>query len=284
MDFKISVNVADIAEKLNKNIDEAVRYLHDGIHKIVISTHAFILKKAESELSGFMLKSYLGPNGEYLRWHQISDGIWVVELDERANWIESGRPATSMATPEWLLKPNKSKTAKDGSRYRPIPFVHTVPNSINHLSGTEKILTQAIKTHLKQNKISLRTPVTDPSGAPRLGVIQKLHIPDLDRKMAHLYSRPRTPEEAALTGLKPHNGIFYLKNAILVQRAVKRGSKTSIKKEVVVFRTVSSKHLLEHRWVYPEVKPFNAFEAAYEWAQKQVESLIDQIDTVLKDS
>jgi hypothetical protein len=278
MKFNISVNADEIAQKIGQTADVISDRLERATKNLSLQARDYIQSKAEEKLNEYQKTQYL----EHLYWKEISPGIWVVELDPKVAYLEDGRPARSMATEYWLLKPGKTKTAKDGSKYRAIPFTRSAKPNIAKLSGPEKTLGQMIKAELSHRKLGGNKIIKDDLGNPKLGVVAKLDIPDPGHGFPGLHSRPRSAADAALSGLKPHSGVFYLKNAVLIQREIKRGKKTSIKKEVVVFRTVSSKHFLEGRWMAPEIKGLNAFPDAVDWSKKQLENVIAEIDRELK--
>jgi hypothetical protein len=292
--FKISVNIEEVTSKLNQTQEAIENVLKPAIESVSIATHAFILNKANTELSGFKREMFLGL-GQYakkasgqsskdervdstaknVRWIKISNNMWVVEIDESAKWIEEGRPETSMATDQWLLKPGKAKIAKDGSTYRSIPFKQT--EGKKDAPGAKPLFAELVKRAAKRQNVSLTKPEIGLDGKPKIGIVAKLDIsPTMTRSESPvLYSKPRTLEEAMATGLQPHGGIFKLKGAVVTQKLNKKGKPV---KETVVFRTVSSKHKNESRWMYPQVQAFNAIPAAHKWAEEQINAIIKQIE------
>lgn len=295
--FDITVDVSQLAEKINKTKESVEQKIVPAIERLSISTHAFIINKANNELDDFKRKFFLGL-GEYgkkttktsnsapgvdesaknVRWSKVANGIWVVEIDEKAAWIEQGRQPTSMATEDWLLKPGKVKIAKDGSTYRSIPFKISENGKAD--PNTKPAYAAIVKSAMKEQGISTKKIEKNEDGTPKLGIIHKLDIKGPAGGWAQypeMHSRPRTAEEAAKSGLKPHAGIYHLKGAVVIQR-MKSGKNPKVVKETVVFRTVSSKHQLENRWMYPEVKPFNALPAAYKYAQEQLDKIIKAIE------
>lgn len=292
--FKISVNIDEVASKLDQAKDAIEKVLKPAVESVSIATHAFIINKANTELTGFKREWFLGL-GKYgktassqsskdervdgtaknVRWIKVSSNIWVVEIDESAKWIEEGRDETSMATEQWLLKPGKAKRAKDGSLYRSIPFKQT--EGKKDAAGAKPLFAELVRKAAKRQGISLTKPDLGPDGKPIVGIVAKLNIshPMTQSQVPSLYSKPRTLEEAMATGLKPHGGILKVKGAVVTQRVNKKGKAV---KETVVFRTVSSKHQNEHRWMYPRVEPLNSIPAAKEWAENQINAIIKQIE------
>lgn len=303
-EFKVNIDVQQIADSLNKTREVIEEKVTKAVEALSVSAHAFIVNKANTELGDFKRKFFLG-QGEYgkkttekstsdpridqtaknVRWVKVANGLWVVEIDEKAAWIEEGRPATSMATEEWLLKPGAKgvKRAKDGSLYRSIPFKQTEGNK--PAPGVKPAYESIIKSAMKKQGIHKTKIEKDESGQAKLGILHKLKIEGPEggwMQYPSMHSKPRTAEEAAQTGLKPHEGIFHLKGAVVVQREKtgKKGGK-KIVKETVVFRTVSTKHQLENRWMYPEVKPFGAIPAAHQWALQQWTNVLKSLEEEL---
>ncbi len=205
--------------------------------------------------------------------------MWVVEIDESVQWIEEGRAATSMATDKWLLNPNSPgvKTAKDGSKYRVIPFTHKGKGSTK---GNSPEITSMINKELKSKGISLNKIERDDDNKPKLGIIHKL---DFNQKRStypeKFFSEPRNHVKAKQLGLGPTHGTHFLKNAVVIQREVKGPTgRTKISKDVVTFRVVSSKHEAEGKWMYPRVEPLNSIPEAYKWAENEWASIVNLLE------
>lgn len=294
--FHFIINIDEIADKISLASNVIESRVKTAVEALSVSVHAFIINRASSELSGFKKDFFLGTgehakketqkstphpgvdqSARHVRWVKVADSLWVVELDEKVAWIEQGRSPVSMATEDWLLKPGSKglKTAKDGSKYKAIPFTHT--RGGKDLNTDKPALASIINKAFKAQKIPLKKIEKDSSGNPKLGVIHKLqiNIPEGGHaSMPGIFSRPRSPEEAAATGLKAHGGIHYLKDAVVIQR---KNPKGKVVKEAVTFRIVSSKHQAENRWMYPAVKPFGAIPAAYQYAQEEWAQILPKL-------
>lgn len=293
--FRLKINVSDVADKLRLAREVAEEKVTNAVESLSVFTHAFIINKANETFkdSKFKREYYLGlgtyakdsqkestsdqridNKAKNVRWIKIEDGIWMIELDEKAEWLEEGREPTFMG--EWLLKPGADgvKTAKDGSRYRAIPFKQM--NGRKPAEDTKPLFAELIKKQAKRQGISLTKIEKNEDKSPKLGILHKLNMtPTMPQELSPgLYSKPRDEEEARETGLAPHGGIYKLKGAVVVQRKTKKGK---IKKETVVFRVISTKHK-GHRWMYPKVSPANIFPQAYDWALKKWEKMIEDIE------
>jgi len=88
-------------------------------------------------------------------------------------------------------------------------------------------------------------------------------------------SEGRTKEESEQFGLPEYEGSHYLSGGVVVQRPNKKGK---VKKEVITFRVVSSKHEQEGRWLYPAVEPLNSIPAAYEYANAEWDKIIKSLE------
>lgn len=273
-DFNIKINYKEIADKIGVTKESIAKKLEGAVEALSISTHAFVVKYANDHLTGFTRSHFIGEDGSNIRWAKISNNMWMVEIDESVKWIEEGRSATSMATEDWLLKPGKSKTAKDGSKYRVIPFSHNKDDI-----GTPPAMRQAITESLKFNKVNMKKIEFNPDGMPKIGIVQKLKdLPKLDNPDNNMYqfrSQGRTSQEAEEFGLPKYEGSHFLSGGVVVQRPTKRGK---IRKEVITFRVVSSKHEAEGRWMYPAVTPLNSIPAAHEYANKEWEKIIKSLE------
>jgi hypothetical protein len=309
--LRFRVDLSEIAEMIGQMREEIEEQVKQGVETLSIAAHAYITNVANTHFakSDFKRQFYLGI-GQYgknasnsstrdpridqtiknLRWIKISDGLWVVELDEHAQWLEEGRPETFMG--DWLLKPGAKgvKRAKDGSLYRAIPFKET--ENGRPAKGAQPQLAQIAIDFAKQHKISLKKIEKNHHGEAKVGLVRKLDIGPHDAQgyaPGVLYSKPRTDEDAAKSGLKPHGGIFKLAGAAVFQNVYEKGKfvqnphkarqlvkdkKGKVKKETVVFRVISSKHKAEDRWMYPVVEPLNAFKQAENWANQQWKEVV----------
>lgn len=297
--FRIKVDISEVAQKINQTKELIETKVKGAVENLSIATHAFIINKANETFkdSKFKREHYLGlglqgkgsvhestkderidNTAKHVRWVKIAEGIWMVELDEKAAWLEDGRDPTFMG--EWLLKSGNPgvKTAKDGSKYRAIPFKQTVGKE--DAPGAKPLFAELIRKQAKRQGISLRNIEKNPDGTPKLGTLHKLNMTTKAEQPSDpvMFSRPRGEEEAELTGLKPHGGIFKLKGAVVVQR---KNAKGKVKKETVVFRVISSKHKAENRWMYPKVAPANIFPQAHDWAMKEWEKIVKSIEEEL---
>ena len=154
LDFK--VNIDEVADQLRVK-REAIegRIVHE-VKNLAASTHAFVVNFAQKKLAdnSFMRDWFFGKTdpqsgeSEKVKFQELGPGMYVVSIDESSRWIEEGRPPKSMATEEWLLKPGKTKTAKDGSKYRVIPMKQmggAGGKSDNSYAGFTNILKSALK-------------------------------------------------------------------------------------------------------------------------------------------
>jgi hypothetical protein len=275
MKYRLSANVDEVARQVNRTVGEVRTRVIDEMEKLSISSHAFIVAKANAELNGYLREAFLGKDHRNLRWEKVSDQIWAVTLDESARWIEEGRQPTFM---RWLLDHNpKAKVAKDGSRYAYIPFSHLKSGQKPDLSGDPKAAYEAIvRRTLRENKINLRKVERNLDGTPKFGVLRKFSMepPGSREQFPGLFSQPRSPEVAKKIGLRPHDGIYHLKGLMLVQRPGKK--KGSVVREAVTIRTISSKHEAEgNRWIYPQVRAFGGLQAAHEYAQLEWAKIVE---------
>lgn len=314
--FKVDVN--EVATRLNQSKDLIENTLKKEVELLSTTTHAFIKDFARKNLSGYLYSTFEALNNPKIskessdhplidkkikgvRWIKEADGVWVVEIDEEVMWIEKGRPRTFMGEDWWLLKPGKSKTAKDGSTYRAIPFVAMKGNKPTFSTGAlgegpGSDVAKSIIKAAKQKGIDLSKVQYNNIGEPVAGPVDpatglrgratildsssktvKLNVPEPKSKYARalFFSPPRSPEQAKAVNLSPHSGIFKLKNAIVTQHESSPGK---FSRETITFRVISSKHREDGRWFYPEVKPLNSIQNAYRNLEREFEDLIKGLE------
>lgn len=286
MDFHFNVNIQEVAARFNQQKDYIAGRVRSEVEKLSISTHAFVVKYAQDKLKGWMRNHFFGPENKNVRWIPAAQNIWVVEIDESVRWIEEGRSRVFM---DWLLKSPKAKTAKDGSRYLAIPMMQARGVGGKY-AGQNPEFASVIKQQLKHQGISLNRIEKNEDGTPKLGVLHRLNISTpqpgspgffhmVTPKKLEFFSQSRSSAVAQQIGLQPHSGHFFLSKAVVTQREVELPSgKKKISKEVVTFRTISSKHEAEGRWFYPEVKPLNSIPEAYKYALAEWEKIVKTME------
>jgi hypothetical protein len=298
MGFRIQVDISELAEKLKTTRDLIQNRVVEGIKNISLQTHEFILNAANEYFARDEVKRqmYLGlgkfgkgatvkgtphpmidRRTKFLVWTEITRGLWVVDLDPKAQWLETGAESRFM---DWLLTGKSAKTAKDGSKYAVIPFVQT--RGKKTAPGASPGLAEVVKKALEKSNIDLHETVLDDNGNPKIGVIHKLNIkPKFTQQQApSLYSKPRGFEEAMATGLGQHSGIYKLKGLVITQKLNKEGNPV---KETVVFRVISEKHR-GFRWMYPKVDGAKLFDDAYDFANQRFEKMVKEIENELSRS
>jgi len=272
--FKFSVNIQDVANILNRKVLEIENRVKREVQALSLAAHAHILNLARERLEGWNYSNFVGKDGKNIRWYQQSDNIWIVEIDESVMWQETGRPKMFM---DWLLKPGDKgvKVAKDGSLYRSIPMMQQRGKGGKKISS-DPIIAGEIKSALKENKLSLNKIELNPDGSPMLGVLHKLdmHPPTDQPSFPDIFSKPRTKEMAHLTGLPEHQGIYKLQGLAITQRMTDKGT---VAREAVTFRTISSKHKAEGRWMAPEVKGQNFLKDTKNWADQQWNEILQNL-------
>lgn len=277
MAFRLTINVTALAEHLNTTIDRVRERARQEVENLSISTHAFIVAKAQQELPPFLRDKFLGKDNKNVRWVKVSDSIWVVEIDESVAYISEGRPKVFMS---WLLNNNpKAKTAKDGSRYAHIPMTqarHT-QGGRDKFNNPKAAYEAIVRKTMQDNGLNLKKIEKNPDGSPKIGILHRLNVmePGDQSQFPGMYSKPRTEEMARQIGLPAHSGIFHLKGLAIIQRTNERGK---VVREAVTFRTISSKHEAEGRWMAPEVPAFKFEESARAYAEAQWSQILKSIE------
>jgi hypothetical protein len=263
--LSIYLNV-DLSSILNltKELEPQVRKAFEEAGRdLSMQAHAHLLENVQQKLHSTREK-YV----EALSFKQVSNDTWIISLDKSAIWIEEGMPEHEMI--DDLLKSPKAKTAKDGSKYMVIPFQHNKGQTSQTQAGTD--LTNTIKSEMQKRKIPYGKLETDSEGKPKTGLLHSFDILKNPPKTSEGPGQGRGPLGVVRQG---PTGIPFLQGVRVYQKEVKgAGGKSSVKKSIMTFRIVSSKHKGTGRWVHPGIPAKNFFDEAADWALKEWEQHI----------
>lgn len=253
--------LTSMGEKAEATVKSA---MEDAVRKLTLATHTHILEQVQNKLHSSRQK-YI----DALSYKQISQDTWMIDLDPSAFFIEDGLPSNWEMIDALLGqgRPNKSrlqgtpkgqvKTAKDGHKYRAIPFEHSKgPTS---QTPFQQSLTDMVKSSMKQQKIPWGPIEKDASGAPKLGLLHSFDV--------HKTSKGAVPVSKQGTSL--------LAGVRVYQRQVQdKQGKPVVKKAVMTFRIVSEKQKGTGAWVHPGLEGRKFMDEAYEWALRQWSEVI----------
>lgn len=272
--YFISIDVSDLERKA-ANLEATVKKAAEMAgNDLAPAIHAHVLEEANKKL--------------HTRRQMFVDAVsfkkenahtWLIVLDRKAQWIESGQNPHSMIddllsdrgggkNPHGV-KGKGVQVGKDGSRYRSIPFFHGPGKGQTNSTPAEQVLNQAIRKELKTRNIPYGKLETDSTGKPKLGL---LHSFTGSRGM----DTPAKTSEGPGQGQGPMGsprqgptGIPFLDSLRIYQRMTKNpdGSQ-SVKRAIMSFRTVSSKQINSGKWYSPGSKPVNIFAEAFDWGKR----------------
>lgn len=233
VDVQISEN---IQQDINKLKNEITQDLNTTLKTIGSST----LKKAEELAQQHLSPKLASVYKSALKIEQLSENTVIIELDQRAFWIETGRKSGFM---EDLLK--SGKKAKDGSRYRVIPIEDSKTSTQSRFTGEN--LVSDIKSFLQQKGVRTgkNNLEMDKNGSPRIGKLHTFDIKDLKDKKQISDNISRI-------------SVFQNKNP-------KTGK---IEKSVTAFKIISEKHRGTGKWIHPGVPPAKILEKALKWSEQ----------------
>lgn len=233
--------------------------MKDAVRKLATATHGHILEEVQNKLHSSRQK-YI----DALQYEQVDENTWFIKLDPSAFFIEEGLPQGEMI--ENLLKtgrPNKSKlgggpkgqvkTAKDGSRYRVIPFEQNKgPTS---QTPKQKSMTDMVKAEMKSRNIPYGKIEKNADGQPKTGLLHSFDVVQRGRG-----ALPPMAKSAAamLQGVRVYQ-----------TKLTDKSGKETVKKGIFTFRVVSSKAMGSGKWVHPGIEAKKFMDEAFEWAQKE---------------
>ena len=213
--------------------------------------HSHIVEKAQNKLHSFReeyLKSLSAP-------HQVDDMMWMITLDDKAEWIETGRDQPFDMKPGLLnsVGPGKkpAKETKDGHKYRIVPMNQgKSPSQFSSGNGGyEKNMVNLVKHELKKRGIPYKKLEIDPrTGSPRVGKLHSLNLDD------YIPGKGNTPQ---------------LHGVSIYQTKQKDGS---VKRSITTFRTVTDKPEQKDKWIHPSVEGKNFFEETRIWVEQEWQS------------
>ncbi len=243
--LKINIDAEAISSLFGEIKDEVEKDLYDATEALARRTEAKV-----RELAAEKLNSTFDIFTSALEFQEIQKGLYVIELDEKALWVEDGRKSGSMV--DDLLRKN-AKTSKSGEKYKVIPFKHDKNPSQQTVKA--KAITQMVKAELKKRNIPYKKLELDKTGNPRLGMLHALKN----------ISSPKPSKNAkygALDGL----AIYQRKDA-----------KGKVKRDIMTFRVVKESHKNEGLWEHPGLEGAHIFEEAYDWAVREFDQMLGEI-------
>lgn len=255
-DIKVNLDVSALTQYLENFAKEITKDLKQSIHALATGAHNHIKKDAQKNLHSFR-QQYLDNLSPP---EKIDDFLWVITLNEKAEWIETGRPQP-YDMKIGLLK--KGKLSKDGVLYRVVPMNQgKAPTEMS--SGNkedEQEMVNKVRAELKKKGIPYKKLEVDSHGSPRHGgfdangnpIPLRLHTLNID---SHIPGKGVSPQ---LHGIN------------IYQTKHKDGS---VKRSITTFRTVTSSEDQQDKWIHPPVEARNFFEKAKVWAEQEFETII----------
>lgn len=260
-DDLIKLDIGSLEGMLAEVKERAQETLERAAADLAVQTHSHIVEQVQEKLRSTR-ELYL----QALGIHQQGRGSWVIQLNPKANWIEDGKEPGEMIDD---LLGNKGKLAKDGSRYRIIPFRHN--NAPTRMTQAAQDLRAALQTAFKKEKIPWGKLETNPDGTPKVGKLHKLDVMDKPIKVEEGPGQGHGPIGEVRQGM---TGIPLLQGVNVYQSMAQFNGKLMTQKNVMTFRIVSSKHKGTGRWMHPGTPARGFFEDAKNWALAEWENHI----------
>lgn len=240
MSLKIKIDTDSLAAQCKEFALEAKQELEKGVASLAAITHAKVVELANDELKTSR-KDYM----DALGFEEVSEGVWVVSVDEKALWIEEG------IEPNFDMKPGllkNGKVSKKGYKYRVIPFEHSKAPS--QMTEAALNIVSEIREKLKKEKVPFKSLETDSRGNIKLG---KIHSFDWGGKIP---GKGNTPA---------------LKNVSIYQTLTKTGN---VRRDIMTFRTVSGSPASNGKWIHPGLEAQKFLDQAMDWAIREWEDKI----------
>ena len=256
-DFKVDLDISALKKYLDEFQKELVQDIKKEVEGLAKGRYSHIVEEANKKLhsSRKLYLENLSPP------EQIDDFTWVITLNEKAEWIETGRPEPYDMKPG-LLK--DGKTSIDGHKYRVVPMNQgKTPTEMSpNTAGYEQSMVDKVKAELKRQGIPYKKLELDKNGSPRhagvdangKGIPLKLHSLDID---SYTPGKGNTPQ------LK----------AINIYQTLMPDKKT-VNRTITTFRTVTDNPNQKDKWIHPPVEGKEFFKEAKEFAENEWKNTI----------
>jgi hypothetical protein len=251
--LNIDLDISELSQYLENFAKEITVDVHTAVKDLAKGAYSHITEDAQKNLHSFReeyLKNLSPPE-------LIDDLIWVITLDEKAEWIETGRP-NSYDMKIGLLK--KGKLSKDGILYRVVPMNQAkMPSQMSpRKANYEQGMVNMVRTELKKKGLPYRqiettsavgrktgNTITD---KPKVGALHRFDI-----KSGYFPGQANTDQ---LHGIN-----------IYQTPSKKEGG--GMKRSITTFRTVTSDESQQDKWIHPPVEARDFFEKARQWAEEE---------------
>lgn len=254
----INIDIDEIVKEFKGYEKKLTEALKDGVKALAHDTHAHVLEQAANGPN--KLRTRLEEYKNNLKMIENND-IYTIQVPDKIMWIEEGMEPHSML-PDLLASP-KAKTSKDGGKYIVVPFKHN--KGPTQQTPFAQSITEMLKNNLKKMKIPYGSIERDSSGAAKLG---KLHRIDMGGPKRPHWTSP------ILDGVSIYQHQKKNPDGSLVMNK----SGPAIQRDIMTFRTASSKHEGTGKWDHPGLEGKHFLDEAYEWALKEwEEKLLPQI-------
>lgn len=212
---------------------------------------------------------------------------WDIRVEDGASFVCGGilihNSPHSMV--DSLLR-NNAKTAKDGSKYKVIPFDQGKGGATT--TPGQSLLNQAVRQELQKRNINYKKIERHPDGRPKTGLLHKLDITSAPLRPEGTQGRPGFGKGAVgevmqgpnaqggsgggtplLQGLRIYQTGVFKRDAQGNQVPVMdKFGRQKVTRGIVTFRVVSSKHK-GIKWEHPGLEGTHFFEEAEKWAEDQ---------------
>jgi hypothetical protein len=261
--FYITLQLDDVIDLEQQLRTRTEPLLKEAAARLAAQTHAHIVERVQSQLH-----STRGMYLKHLHLDQVDETTSLIWLDPRVVFLEDGLKPHEMI--DELLKSQKTKTAKDGSKYLAIPLKQNklpqeTPQAHSSLQAT-------VKSQMKRLKIPYGKIERHDDGSPKLGLLHSFDIMNSPPKTGEGPGQGWGPIGSVRQG---PTGVPFLQGVRVYQRMDKdEAGNDTVKRDIMTFRMVSSKMKGSGRWYHPGIPAKKFFDEAYSWALEEWEKTI----------
>jgi hypothetical protein len=271
--FHVNIDLSDLKDFGPQFQATVEKEMLGAVNRLTAMTHAHIVEEANKKLHT-RRQMFL----DAISWYSDREGkFFVINLDASARWIDDGMKPHNML--DDLLKSDKAKTAKDGSKYLVVPFEHG--GGVTQNTPWQMDLLREVRREMKMRQIPYKKIERNGDGSPKIGLLHTFDINDQPPKTKDGPGQGWGPVGAVRQGWfagakgpptdggDRADGTPFLQGLRVYQKWGKgKKGEPIVKRAIMTFRVASSKHKdQEGRWDHPGLGPLNIFDEAADWAK-----------------
>ena len=237
MNISLKLKLGNLGIDINGLTQSIQKDLYLSVSQLAKATYNKAVELAGERLHG-LKQDYVSS----LHMEEESPGVFVIYLEDKADWIESGSAVPYPNLPNLLAGP-KAKVSRDGRRYNVIPIKKTTVErgsvKFDLASDMQKIVAERQFEKIKEG---------------------------ISPKSGKWVTAERLVDNKGI----PKN----LQGLTRVREYENKEAKRPISSSYLIFRVASDKQDPNTKWVIPPRPPLGVFKDTFQWAETQLDVIL----------